>query len=206
MVGFCFDLLVAVIIARFVYYPVTRDKQYVFTFLAFNTIIYFVISFMTSIEMSVGIGFGLFAIFSVLRYRTDPIPIREMTYLFVFAALPVMNSLGISNGVSVELMVANVAILLVLYALEAGWGFNYEVSKKITYEKIELIKPENRALLLADLEQRTGLSIKSCVVGQVNFLRDTAAIRIFYELPGKDGWMQSMELSTINHDEDSLTG
>lgn len=87
VLGFLLNLAVAVVIVRFIYYPRTRDKRYVFTFLAFNTIIYFVLSLMSSISLGVGVGFGLFAIFSVLRYRTDTIPIREMTYLFIILAL-----------------------------------------------------------------------------------------------------------------------
>lgn len=90
--GFLLNFVVALIIVRFIYYPRTKDKRFVFTFLAFNMIIYFVLSLMVSIQLGIGVGFGLFAIFSVLRYRTDPMPIREMTYLFIILALPVMNS------------------------------------------------------------------------------------------------------------------
>lgn len=188
VLGFGFNLLVAVLVVRFIYYPVTRNKSYVFTFLAFNTIIYFVLSFMNSIQLSVGVGFGLFAIFSVLRYRTDPIPIREMTYLFIFAALPVMNTAAAGGAVWTKLLLANSAILAILFILEKEWGFSYEASKKITYERIELIKPENRELLLTDLRRRTGLSIKNLRIGQVNFLRDTAEIYIYYDEPDQDNW------------------
>ncbi len=94
LLNFGFNFVVALLIVRFIYYPSTHNKRYVFTFLAFNTIIYFVLSMMAKIEMGIGVGFGLFAIFSILRYRTDPIPIREMTYLFIIAALPLINSIG----------------------------------------------------------------------------------------------------------------
>jgi len=180
VIHFGFNLLIALILVRFIYFPVTRSKSYVFTFLAFNTIIYFVLSFMTSIEWSVGVGFGLFAIFSVLRYRTDPIPIREMTYLFIIAALPVMNSTALGAAVWPQLLFANGAVLLILYLIEKEWGFQFEKSKTVTYEKIELIKPENRERLLADLAERTGLAIKRLEIGRINFLRDTAQIRIYY--------------------------
>jgi hypothetical protein len=180
LIDFGFNLLVALVVVRCIYYPGTRSKNYVFTFLAFNTIIYFVLSFMTSIELSLGVGFGLFAIFSVLRYRTDPIPIREMTYLFIIAALPVMNSSALGGDVWPELFIANGAVVLLLFVLERGWGFQFEASKTITYEKIEFIKPENRELLLADLQERTGLHIKRLEIGRINFLRDTAQINIYY--------------------------
>jgi len=182
VIHFGFNFLIALILVRFIYFPVTRSKSYVFTFLAFNTIIYFVLSFMTSIEWSVGVGFGLFAIFSVLRYRTDPIPIREMTYLFIIAALPVMNSTALGAAVWPQLLFANGAVLLILYLIEREWGFQFEKSKTVTYEKIELIKPENREQLVADLSERTGLMIKRLEIGRINFLRDTAQIRIYYDV------------------------
>jgi hypothetical protein len=183
-----FNLLVAVLVVRAIYYPATRDKRYAFTFLAFNTIIYLVLVFMTRIELGLGVGFGLFAIFSVLRYRTDPIPIREMTYLFVIAALAVMNSLALADGLQADLVIANVVVMALLFVLEKEWGFRFEASKRIVYERIELIKPENRHQLLADLEERTGLSIKRVAIGQVNFLRDTAEIQIYYDNSSPEHW------------------
>lgn len=141
LLNFGFNLLVAVLVVRCVYYPSTHNKRYVFTFLAFNTVIYFVLSFLNSIELGIGVGFGLFAIFSILRYRTDPIPIREMTYLFIIAALPVMNSAGVDGAIWPQLIVANLAILAIMWVLERGWGFHYETSKRVIYEKIDLIRP-----------------------------------------------------------------
>ena len=150
------------------------------TFLAFNTVIFFVLRLLSSINLSVGLGFGLFAIFSVLRYRTNPIPIREMTYLFVIIALPVMNSILTSENGFEVLLPANLLIILVLYAVEQGWGFQFVAHKTIFYEKIELIQPEKRQLLLEDLRQRTGLPITNFEIGYIDFLRDTAKIEIFY--------------------------
>ncbi len=111
ILGAGLNLMVALLVVRFVYYPATKDKTYVFTFLAFNTVIYFVLSLLTSANLSVGVGFGLFAIFSVLRYRTDEMPIREMTYLFILIALPVMNSVMISESKFIMILVANGFIL-----------------------------------------------------------------------------------------------
>lgn len=182
VLGFGFNLLVAVIVVRWIYYPGTRNRDYAFTFLAFNTIIYFVLSFMSSVELSVGVGFGLFAIFSVLRYRTDPIPIREMTYLFIIAALPVMNSTALGGQGWAQLIIANAVILLILLVLEKGWGFRFVETKRVTYERIDLISPEKRHLLLEDLRQRTGLDIERIEIGKINFLRDTADIQIEYRL------------------------
>jgi len=121
------------------------------------------------------------------------VPIREMTYLFVIAALPVMNSAGVTASAWLEMLVANLAVLVVLFVLEREWGFRYESYKQITYEKIELIKPENRALLIADLQDRTGLTIKRCIIGKVNFLRDTAEIKIFFDDPCQQSWMDAQD-------------
>jgi hypothetical protein len=181
ILGAGFNLVIALLIVRFVYYPVTRDKNYVFTFLALNTVIYFVLSLLTRMDLSIGIGFGLFAIFSVLRYRTDEIPIREMTYLFIVIALPVMNSVLMSDGDFAQVLIANGVIVALLYLLERGWGFHFEANKKITYEKVELITPANREHLLADLRERTGLPVRRAEVGRIDFLRDTAEIKIYYD-------------------------
>ncbi len=191
LIGFAFNLLIAFVLVRFIYYPSTHNKRYVFTFMAFNTVIYFVLSFLTSIELSVGAGFGLFAIFTILRYRTDPLPVREMTYLFIVVALPVMNSVSGDNTLWPQLLAANTAVLVIMFILEKGWGFRYETSKQIVYEKIELIRPDRYAELKADLEDRTGLLIKKIAVGKVNFLKDTANLSVYFDAPREDGWAGS---------------
>lgn len=203
LLSFGFNFLAALIIVRFVYYPSTHNKRYVFTFLAFNTVIYFVLSFMTSIEIGVGVGFGLFAIFSILRYRTDPIPIREMTYLFIIAALPVMNSASTSGEIWPQLIAANIVIIAIMWVLEREWGFHYESSKRIVYEKIDLIRPDRRPELIADLESRTGLKIKRISIGKISFLRDTADIKIFYDDLYQEDWLHNdePELLLVSNDD-----
>ena len=186
LIGFAVNLFVAFIIVRFIYYPANQNKNYVFTYLAFNTIIYFVMSFLTSAELSLGVGFGLFAIFSVLRYRTSAMSTREMTYLFVVIALPVMNSILMRSEDFLILGVVNAIVAAVLFALEREWGFRYESSQLVRYDRIELITPQHRAALLADLTERTGLPVKRVEIGRLNFLNDTAEMRVFYdEAPGR---------------------
>jgi len=187
-VGFGVNLLVALLIVRFIYYPANPNKNYVFTYLAFNTIIYFVVSFLTSAELSLGVGFGLFAIFSVLRYRTSTMSTREMTYLFIVIALPVMNSVLMRGGEWGLLLAVNAVVTAVLFVLEREWGFHYESSQSVRYDRIELIKPEQRALLLEDLRQRTGLPVKRVEIGRLNFLNDTAELRVFYDEPRSLRW------------------
>lgn len=193
LLSFGFNLLVAIILVRFIYYPSTHNKRYVLTFIAFNTVIFLVLTFLTSVEIGVGVGFGLFAIFTILRYRTDPIPVREMTYMFVTAALPVMNSASLSESLWPQVIAANAAMLVIMFVLEKEWGFKYDHSKRITYEKIELVRPDRRNEMLADLEQRTGLKIKRVNIGKINFLKDTADVTIYYESSEPNGWSYSDE-------------
>lgn len=189
--GFGVNLAIALIIVRGIYYPIKHDKNYVFTYLAFNTVIYFVMAFLTSAELSVGVGFGLFAIFSVLRYRTSTMSTREMTYLFIVIALPVMNSVLMRGNAWTMLLVVDATIVAVLFVLERGWGFHYERAKSIRYERIEMIKPDNYPLLLDDLRQRTGLPVKRVEIGRINFLNDTAELKIYYDEPQMPGWSTS---------------
>ncbi len=197
LLGFAFNFLIAFIIVKFIYYPSTHNKSYVFTFLAFNSIIFFVLSFMASIEIGMGVGFGLFAIFSILRYRTDPIPIREMTYLFIISALPLMNVAAVDGTLWPQIIFANLALLVVLGVLEREWGFTYEASKQIIYEKIELVHPDFHQQLILDLEERTGLKIKRVIIGKIDFLHDIANLKIFYDDPHQGGWLDNADPITV---------
>jgi len=181
LVGAAFNLSVAIVIVRFIYYPVTQDKRYVLSFLAFNTIIFFVLQFLTNSNLTIGVGFGLFAIFSVLNYRTDEMPIREMTYLFTVIALPVMNSFLTADDNLASVVIANAIVVTLLFVLEHEWGFRYQTSKKLTYEIIDNIRPENHEALLADLRRRTGLDVQRVDVGRIDFLRDTAELKVYYD-------------------------
>jgi len=179
--GFALNLLSAFVIVRLVYYPRGRCNNYVFTFLAFNTVIYFIMGLFTSVELSIGAGFGLFALFSILRYRTETVPIREMTYLFVMAALPILNSVLWGFARYDEMLMVNLLVVLTVWILDKAWGFNREqLQMDVVYEKIDLIPCERREEMLADLRERTGLNVYQVEVLGINFLRDTAEIRITY--------------------------
>lgn len=203
LMSFGFNFLVALVLVRFIYYPFTHNKRYVFTFLAFNTVIFFVLIFLTSIEIGIGAGFGLFAIFTILRYRTDPIPVREMTYMFVVVALPVINSASVDGTLWPQLIAANLAILAIMFMLEKEWGFRYEASKRIVYEKIELISPDRLAELKADLEMRTGLKIKRIITGRVNFLRDTADLTVYYDDSTQESWLSAEPVAVVYSNEEA---
>jgi len=189
VLGFFINFLFAFIIIRFIYYPRQSQHTYLFTFLAFNTVIYFIMGLFTSVELSIGAGFGLFALFSVLRYRTETVPIHEMTYLFLMVALPILNSILISSSKYEELILTNVLITGVIWALEKGWGFTNRMhSKEIVYEKIDLVHPDYREEMLADIRERTGLDVVRFEIDKINYLRDTVDGRIFYrEEPEKSG-------------------
>jgi hypothetical protein len=174
--------IVALLIVRGIYYPSHRSKTHVFTFLALNTVLFFVLSLLTRIELGVGVGFGLFAIFSIMRYRTDAIPIREMTYMFVLAALPVLNSAGIGGAFWPQLLLANGAIVLVLYVLERGWGFRFESSRSVVYQGVAHTHPARRAELIAELRARTGLEVTRVAVGKLDFVRDTARLQVYFDV------------------------
>jgi len=187
ILGTLFNLLIAMLIVRFIYYPRTHEKQYVLTFLAFNTVMFFVMTMLQTTSLGVGVGFGLFAIFSMLRYRTDPIPIREMTYLFIIIALPVINSLIGTTDSFWQLLVANGLVLALLYGLEHEWGFYFESSSRMTYDRIDLIASDRREELLVDLRERTGLPVTRVKIGRMDFLRDSAEIKVYYDAPEQDG-------------------
>lgn len=178
--GAALNLATALLIVRGIYARQGAEQRYIFSFLAFNTVIYVVLALLTSVELSIGIGFGLFAIFSVLRYRTEETPIREMTYLFVLIALPVMNAVLSPTGAMAQLLAANTLVVAVLYALERGWGFHFEGHQRVTYDRIELIVPGRYPELLADLRQRTGLPVTRASIGRIDLLRDTAEVTLFY--------------------------
>jgi hypothetical protein len=185
LLGFCINLFVSVVIVRFIYYPLRHDKNDVFTFVAFNTVIFFVMTYLANAQLSVGVGFGLFAIFSVLRYRANAISTREMTYLFILIALPVMNSVLMSQQEWLNLSVTNVIVVAVLFVLEQGWGFRYEGFKVVKYDRIDLLKPEKHAILLEDLRHRTGLPLTRFEIGRINLVDDTVNLFVYFDEPRK---------------------
>ena len=174
------NILFLTIIILFLYYKNSKSKEYFFTYYMISVIVFFICFTLKKFELDLGMALGLFAIFGIIRYRTNAIQIKEMTYLFVVIGVSVINALANKKMSIVELFAANAIIISVLYVAEWFWSLNHQVSKKITYEIIENIKPENRKILIEDLEKRTGLQIIKVEIGSVDFLRDTAIITIYY--------------------------
>jgi hypothetical protein len=168
------------IIIRLIYYPYSKRKDFVFTYYLISLIVFFLCFALKKFEMDLGMALGLFAIFGILRYRTDAISQKEVTYLFVVIGISVINALANKKMSYAEIMGVNVIIVVVLVLIERYWSLKQEESKSIIYENIENIKPENYAILKSDLENRTGLIINRITIGEVNFLRDTAKVTIFY--------------------------
>lgn len=177
---FTLDVVVLFVLIRLIYYPIHRKKDYLFTYFLFNILIFFLCILLNSVKLSIGFAFGLFAIFGVLRYRTEQISIKDMTYLFAVITIAVINSLA-SKKVSIsELLFTDGMILLVTYALEHLWLTRHEAMKELVYERIDLIKPENRAALYTDLQARLGVKVSRVEIGRIDLLRDTAMMRVFY--------------------------
>jgi len=183
IIRFAFNTLFIFILAKQLYYGASKRKDYLFTYILISTVVFFLCFLLDNVKLQLGFALGLFAIFGIIRYRTQQIPIKEMTYLFLVIGISVINALSNSKISYAELVFTNVAIMGVTYILEKTWHLKHESRKNIEYEKIELIKPENRALLIKDIEERTGLKINKLEIGRINFLRDTAKIRIFYYEP-----------------------
>lgn len=174
------NLVFLTIIIRFLYYSRTKRKDYLFTYYLIGTITFFLCFGLKKLDIDTGMGLGLFAIFGIIRYRTDAIEIKEMTYLFLIIGVSVVNALA-SNQVSIsEVAVINLTVIAMTFVLENLWLMKHETRKTINYERIDLITPDKHQEMKADLEKRTGLIINRVEVGKIDFLNDTAQVRIFY--------------------------
>ena len=177
---FGINFIFLIIIVRLIYYRVKEDKDYVFTYIMFNILTFFICFLLRKVPMEMGFALGLFAVFGILRYRTEAIPIRQMTYLFIVIGISMINALSNKSVSIFEVLFTNGLITLITYLIDRLWFQTIEEKKNIVYEKIELIKPENKQELIEDLKERTGLPIHEVKVEKIDFLRDTAAVTIYY--------------------------
>lgn len=162
-----------------IYYPVNKNSQYLFNFFIFNILIFFISSLLSDIQLETGFAFGLFAIFSILRYRTEPIPMKEMTFMFISIIIATMNSTVTVCLSFAEVMFANVIILLITFIMEKMWLRKYKPSKKVEFEMIELIHQSRKQELIDELEKRIGQEISDVDVESINFLKDTAILKVY---------------------------
>jgi hypothetical protein len=197
-VRFFVNLVACWILVQFFYYRKSRRRDYYFTFMVFSTAMLLLLYIMGNVEVGVGLTLGLFAIFGVIRYRTETVPIREMTYLFVIIALAAVNGLApvyklvgatsayphyaLSGGTVGIMVLSNALVIALVWVLESGKMLKHTSAKLVLYDRIELILPERREELTADLEKRIGLKVEGVEVGHVDFLKDAAFIKVYYTL------------------------
>ncbi len=177
---FCLNFSVIMIIVRALYYPIAKRKDYLFTYIMISMMIFMICFTLKKFEMGMGMALGLFAIFGIIRYRTDAIPIKEMTYLFIVIGVSVINALANKKMSYAELAFTNVAIIGATFALEKLWLLKHEKQKTVIYENVDLLRPEKYEELKADLENRIGLKINRIEIGKINFLNDTVVLRIYF--------------------------
>lgn len=174
------NLISMTVLIRLLYYPKTKRKDYLFTYYLIGLITFLICFGLKKLDIDTGMGLGLFAIFGILRYRTDAIEIKEMTYLFMIIGISVINSLA-SNKISIaEMALMNAVLIGITFGLEYLWLLKHETRKTVIYERIDLIKPECYDEMKADLETRIGLKINRFEVGKIDFLRDVAQVMIYY--------------------------
>ena len=197
---FIFNILICSAIVWFFYFPKSHNKGFSVTFMLFSAVVFLLLYFMGSVSLDITVGLGLFMIFGIMRYRTEMIPIREMTYLFVTIAMAVINGI---NDINDSLILSNILLIALLTIIEYGIGRKREVSMLVCYERIELIRPERRQELIADLEMRLGHKVNRVDVGNVDFLRDVAFLKVYYtpakgEHPTSDETMKINEKNAFN--------
>lgn len=212
-IRFALNLLVCWILVHFFYYKKSRRRDYYFTFMVFSSAMLTLLYTMGNVEVGVGLTLGLFAIFGVIRYRTETVPIREMTYLFVIIALAAVNGLAplyqiadlasaphyvLSWGNVGVMALVNALIVLLVWVLESESLVKHTTTKLVLYDRIELIVPEKRSELIEDLEKRLGVKVDNVEIGHVDFLKDSAFIKVYYRL----GKGEANSVNTITRAKD----
>jgi hypothetical protein len=172
------DILAMVVLVRFIYHPIYKKKDYWFTFFIFNLIIFVMIYMLNKVELSFGAAFGLFAVFSLLRYRTEIISPKDMTYLFVVIAVGLITAVG--KGTYAEIAILNALILVFVYALDGNLLVKNEMVQSIAYNNLENVKPANRAALINDLRDKTGLDIHKIDIEKIDLIKGQVTIKAYY--------------------------
>lgn len=191
------DFVSIVVLVGLIYYPKHKNKDFIFNFVLFNVVNFMICSLLGAVKIKIGFAFGLFAMFSIIRYRTIAISIKDMGYFFVCVALGMINSLASLDGGYYVLIACNAVILILTFFLERLDFLKNENSKDIVYDNVELIKPNNMPLLLEDLSLRTGLNVHKVDIISIDYLKDTALVKAYYF--SKD----SLNLVPKSNDRDS---
>lgn len=179
---FTLNTFVTWLLVHFMYYRKSRRTDYYFTFLLISISVFLLIFLLGSVNLKLGLALGLFAIFGIIRYRTETMPVREMTYLFMIIAVSVINALAVTLSIA-EIAITNLLFLVPTWVCESNRWLRHVSCKLVLYDRIDLIKPDSRDSLIADLRQRMGLEVVKVEVGSIDFLRDTAMLKVYYDAP-----------------------
>ena len=194
LMRFCLNMIVTGTIIGWLYYSKSKRRDYVFTFVLISVTVFLLVFLLGSQKLQIGLALGLFAIFGIIRYRTETVPIREMTYLFMIIGISVINSLA-GNVSAIELLVTNSLFILFAWIMESSRLIKHVSCKVIVYEKIGLIKPEKEPELIADIKERTGLNVTKVEIGNINFLKDIAYIKVYYQAKDEVNTMDQVLVS-----------
>lgn len=181
LLAFLINLIAILIIVRGLYYPKCKRGEFFFTYILIAISTFMLIYVLGDVKLKAGIALGLFAIFSIIRYRTEQVAIREMTYLFIIIALSAINGLTVSELSIGEVIIINILFIASIWICESKLLISHYSYKVIKYDNVNLITPEKREELIADLEKRTGLKIEKVEVGSIDFLKDAAIVKMYYK-------------------------
>jgi hypothetical protein len=200
---FSLNLIVILILVRWLYFSTSKRKDYLFTYILISSIVFLLCFLLENVMLQIGFALGLFAIFGIIRYRTLTMPIKEMTYLFLIIGISVINALTDTTTSILEIIFTNLIVIFITYGLEKRWLLKHESSKIIIFEKINLIKPEHHGELIDDLQQRTGISkISRVEIGEIDLLRDICHLKIFFETSDRIDNLTNMVGHKKDCDED----
>ena len=193
LVLFGLNLVSSLVVVRLIYHMAAKRRDFVFTFMLVSSAVFLLCRLLAGVEIDLAFALGLFAIFGIIRYRTNAIPIREMTYLFIVIALAVINALAPLSASWIEIAVANALIWALAYILERLWFVEHMATKMVVYDRIDLLHAGKRQELIQDLEQRTGVTIAHLEIGKVDLLRDTANLKIHFSADQEPGHFEELQ-------------
>ncbi|MGB1384263.1 MAG: DUF4956 domain-containing protein [Flavobacteriales bacterium] len=190
---FALNLVSSLVVVRVIYHMAAKRRDFVFTFMLVSTAVFLLCRLLAGVEIDLAFALGLFAIFGIIRYRTNAIPIREMTYLFIVITLAVINALAPLAATWTEIILANTLIWALSLVLERLWFVEHLATKMVVYDRIDLLHEGKRAELIADLERRTGVTIVQLEIGKVDLLRDTANLKIHFSADNEPGHFEESQ-------------
>jgi Domain of unknown function (DUF4956) len=193
LVRFIFNFIVIFIIVRGIYLASPRQKDYYFAYILISSVIFLLCFLLGNVKLQYGFALGLFAIFGIMRYRTQLMPIKEMTYLFLIIAISVINALASKKVSYAELLSTNAILVFVIWMGEYFWRSKHEGKKMIVFENVELITPDKKEALLTELKNRTGLDITRVEIGDINYLRDSVKLMIYFRNDDNDHFIENYD-------------